>query len=105
PESFEEAMRNHVTAVVAQYCLMDRIFKTLVEAGFDLPRDPQVAGRFLAAAYNAGEHRAVPAYREYQRCLATTRRHDRCTFAYGLPAETQNYVREYSAVYRHLFGR
>jgi hypothetical protein len=105
PESFETAMRNHVTAVIAQYCLMDRIFKTLVDTGFALPRDQQIAGRFLAAAYNAGEHRAIPAYREYQRCLTTTRRHNRCTFAHGLPAETQNYVREYSAVYWHLFGR
>jgi len=105
PESFVDAMRNHVTAVVAQYCLMDRAFKTLTDRGFALPRDRNLAGWYFAAAYNAGEHRAIPAYREYQRCVSSKRRGRRCTYSYDLPSETKNYVKEYSAVYRHLFGR
>lgn len=105
PESFVDAMRNHVHAVIAQYCLMDRAFKTLTDRGFALPRDRNLAGWYFAAAYNAGEHRAIPAYREYQRCVSSKRRGRRCAYSYGLPSETKNYVREYSAVYRHLFGR
>jgi hypothetical protein len=104
PISFEEAMADHTLAVVAQYCLVDRALKTLRDSGFDLPRDHNLLGWYLAAAYNAGEHRAVPAYREYQRCAAAQKRGVTCTFSYDLPAETKNYVREFSAVYDYLFG-
>ncbi|MFH1047472.1 MAG: hypothetical protein V1738_04170 [Patescibacteria group bacterium] len=105
PTSFVDAMRNHVHAVIAQYCLMDRAFKTLTDTGFSVPTDRNLAGWYFAAAYNAGEHRAIPAYREYQRCVTAKRRGVRCTFSKGLPTETQNYVREYSAVYDHMFRK
>jgi len=105
PTSFVNAMRNHAHAVVAQYCLQDRAFKTLADAGFRVPTDRNLAGWYFAAAYNAGEHRAIPAYREYRRCISAKRRGTRCVFSHGLPSETKNYVREYSAVYDHLFRK
>lgn len=103
PESFEDAMRDHVTAVVAQFCLIDRMLKALSDAGIAIPESRYLVGAYLAAGYNAGEHRAVPALRDFLRSCARRTDGRWCQHAHGLPAETVNYVREFGDVYAHLF--
>lgn len=104
PVSFEDAMRDHVTAVTAQFCLMDRALKALIDSGQEIPRGRMLTGAYLAASYNAGEHRAIPALREHRRRCGKRYSGSWCKSGHGLPSETAHYVREFADVYRHLFG-
>lgn len=96
------AMRDHTTAITAQFCLVDRMLKFLVDKGEKIPRDRILLGTYLAASYNAGEHRGVPWYKEHLRMCYSKRR--KCRFSHGLPDETQTYTKKFGLIYGYLFG-
>jgi len=103
PESFEEGMRNHVNAVVAQYCLADYSYSKLVDTGMRRPRTAELLGAYLAAAYNGGESKAVPAYRRHLRhCHKSKDKREWCSLEHGLYDETVNYLRKFAGTYRYL---
>jgi hypothetical protein len=96
---FVAGMRDHRNAVMAQYCLADWSIGKLPDEARRLLTDgshEEDLGAYVAAAYNGGEERAAKAY-------AT----DPANWekeGYGLAAQTVTYVREFRAVYRHLFA-
>jgi hypothetical protein len=98
PADFVQAMSDHVLAVSAQYCLADWSFGRLPRetrrtlAARDREED---LGAFIAAAYNGGEDRAASALAAHPS--------DWEREGNGLARQTVGYVREFRAVYRHLF--
>jgi len=96
---FLAGMRDHVNAVMAQYCLADW---SLAKLPADKVRqlseglNEEDLGAYLAAAYNGGESRAAEAY------LKSPDDWEKPN--HGLYAETVTYVREFRAIYGHLFG-
>ncbi|MEY4723106.1 MAG: hypothetical protein RLZZ324_619 [Candidatus Parcubacteria bacterium] len=104
PASFEDAMLNHVTAAMAQYCLADYSLSRLVQAGVTEPKEPELLGAYLAAAYNGGEGRAVPAFKAHLRACHTDKDGRQwCDVDHGLADETRNYVRKFAETYEYLF--
>jgi len=103
PESFEEAMRDHEHSAVAQFCLIDRMLKALVESGQRIPRDKLLLGQYLAVSYNAGEHRGTPWLREHTNMCIKKKR--RCRYRHGLPDETATYIKKYGLVHAYLYPR
>lgn len=95
-DGFIAGMRDHVNAVMAQYGLNDWSLSQLTEdERAELAKDDEELGAWLAAAYNSGAHRAVPAYRNDRQRWDQKGK--------GLPGDTPVYVQEFRAVYRLLF--
>lgn len=99
---FIEGMRDHQNAVRAQFCLADRDLAKLAvsapKAHLKLVLGSEMElGAWIAASYNGGPHRAIPALRDSPEAW------DRP--GHGLVRETTVYVEEFRAVYRHLFGK
>jgi hypothetical protein len=95
---YVEGMKDHLNAVMAQYCLADW---TLAELSPEARRrlldgsHEEDVGAYIAAAYNGGEHRAAPAYEK-----------DPLNWEKpggGLPEQTRIYVREFREIYKLLF--
>lgn len=94
---FVAGMRDHVNAVVAQYCLLDWSLNELAEAERRRlrKRGEKETGAWLAAAYNTGTGRAVPAYEDHL--------DDWDEPGNGIGAETRAYVQEFREIYELLF--
>ncbi len=96
---FVTGMRDHVNAVMAQYCLADW---SLAKLPPDKVRElseglnEEELGAYLAAAYNGGESRAAEAMLKHP--------DDWEKLGHGLYPETVTYVREFHAMYQYLFG-
>lgn len=103
PESFTEGMADHKHAVVAQFCLADYSYMKLLETRLRKPRTLELLGAYLAAAYNGGEGKAVPAYRRHVRhCKEAKHAREWCTLSHGLYDETVNYLKKFAGTYRYL---
>jgi hypothetical protein len=99
---FIEGMRDHLNAVRAQFCLADRDLAKLAEAAPKahlklVQGDERELGAWIAASYNGGPHRAIPALRDSPEAWDKP--------GHGLVRETTVYVEEFRAVYRYLFGQ
>jgi len=95
-------MRDHETAVTAMFCLVDRMLAFMIERKIAVPKDRILLGTYLAASYNAGEHRGLPWYTQHVRMCVNRRR--ACRFSHGLPEETQTYTKKFGLIYEYLFG-
>lgn len=94
PKDFVDAMRDHVTAAVAVYCLVDWILARLpARSRASLP-GPENLGAYVAASYNGGAKRALAALAAHP---ASWDRRGR-----GLALQTVNYVAEFRGVHRLL---
>lgn len=95
-------MRDHETTVTAMFCLVDRMLAFMIDRKIAVPRDSVLLGTYLAASYNAGEHRGLPWYTQHVRMCVNRRR--ACRFSHGLPEETQTYTKKFGLIYAYLFG-
>jgi len=103
---FVEGMRNHRNAVAAQFCLLDFSLAELKKADPEAFRrltdgaHEEDLGAWLAAAYNAGAHRAAPLIRD-----APDRWEDPALWKERFKiTTTPKYIKEFRAVYRMLFS-
>jgi hypothetical protein len=97
---FIDGMRDHRNAAMAQACLVDREQSRLAEAWPEghallVSRGEIELGAWIAAAYNGGPNRAIPALKNHPDSWDAP--------GNGLAAQTQTYVSEFRSVYRHLF--
>jgi len=93
-------MRDHLNAIMAAFCLADwSVGKLPLDVAHWMTRkaSDEELGAFIAAAYNGGENRAVDAY------MKDRKNWDKA--GHGLAGQTVIYVREFRAVFRHLFSK
>ena len=97
-DGFLQAMRDHRNAVMAQYCFVDHALSLL--AADDLKRlakDDEELGAYLAAAYNYGQNGAAKALAAHG--------DDWDEPGNGINDGSLLYVKEFRAVYRHLWEK
>lgn len=100
-EDFLSGMRDHLNAVMAQYCYADDTIAKLLHKRLRIPKSPPLLGAYLAAAYNAGPGAAIPAYRNHTYfCKRARHKREWCHKPHGLPSETITYVSKFADVYR-----
>jgi hypothetical protein len=102
---FFAGMRDHVNAVMAQFCLVDLELSVL-------PKDlylrwnqrEEAIGAYIASAYNGGSARTLAAIAGHPHDWESATEHEECADdRCGLRLETRIYLEKFHAVYRHLY--
>jgi hypothetical protein len=102
---FYAGMRDHVNAVMAQFCLVDLEMSVLPkELYLRWNQHEEAIGAYVASAYNGGSSRTLGAIAAHPYDWETAQEHEECSEdRCGLRPETVIYLKKFHAVYRHLY--